>query len=93
MRSVYHLTLRQLSGRWRLAIMALLASLPVIITMLMLADEQAASLAEFEVGILGAMLAGSITPLVVLAIAGAAFGNELEDRTSCRLTISKTRAT
>ena len=88
MRSVYELTLRQLSGRWRLAIMALLTSLPVIITMLMLADEQAASLAEFEVGILGAMLAGSITPLVVLAIAGAAFGNELEDRTLANLTLS-----
>ena len=31
MGSVYRLTLRQLSGKWRLSIMAVLASLPVII--------------------------------------------------------------
>jgi ABC-2 type transport system permease protein len=34
------------------------------------------------------MLAGSIIPLVVLAIAAAAFGNEVEDRTLANLTIS-----
>jgi ABC-type transport system involved in multi-copper enzyme maturation permease subunit len=34
------------------------------------------------------MLAGSIAPLVVLAIAGAAFGNEVEDRTLANLTLS-----
>jgi ABC-2 type transport system permease protein len=34
------------------------------------------------------MLAGSIGPLVVLAIAGAAFANEVEDRTLANLTLS-----
>jgi ABC-2 type transport system permease protein len=34
------------------------------------------------------MMAGSIAPLVVLAIAAAAFGNEVEDRTLANLTIS-----
>jgi hypothetical protein len=34
------------------------------------------------------MLAGSITPLVVLAIAAAALGNEVEDRTLANLTLS-----
>jgi len=43
---------------------------------------------DFEKAILGAMLAGSIAPLVVLAIAAAAFGNEVEDRTLANLTIS-----
>src|SRR4051794_13368585 len=88
MRSVYLLTLRQLSGRWRLAIMAVLAAMPVIITGLSLADETAGSVTDFEKAILGAMLAGSIAPLVVLAIAAAAFGNEVEDRTLANLTIS-----
>lgn len=88
MMEVYRLTLRQLSGKWRLIIMTLLALLPVIIAALMLADDDTASVWEFEQAILSAMLAGSIAPLVVLAIAAAAFGNELEDRTLANLTLS-----
>lgn len=85
---VYRLTLRQLSGKWRLGIMTVLASLPVIIAVLMLRSDDAPSVTEFESAILSAMLAGSIAPLVVLAIAAAAMGNELEDRTLANLTLS-----
>lgn len=88
MRAVYLLTLRQLSGRWRLAILTVLASLPVIIATLMLRSSSGPSVREFETAILSAMLAGSIAPLVVLAIAAAAFGNELEDRTLANLTLA-----
>lgn len=88
MLSVYRLTLRQLSGRWRLAIMTVLAAMPVIIATLMLRDSHAPTVQDFETAILSAMLAGSIAPLVVLAIAAAAFGNEVEDRTLANLTIS-----
>ena len=88
MSSVYRLTLRQLSGRWRLLIMAVLAAMPVIIVLLMLRSSGAPSVAEFEVGVLSAMLAGSIAPLVVLAIAAAAFANEVEDRTLANLTLA-----
>ena len=88
MGSVYRLTLRQLSGRWRLLIMTVLAAMPVIIAVLMLMDSDAPSVIEFETAILSAMLAGSIAPLVVLAIAAAALGNELEDRTLANLTLS-----
>jgi ABC-2 type transport system permease protein len=88
MGSVYRLTLRQLSGRWRLSIMTVLAAMPVIIATLMLRSKQAPSVVEFETAILSAMLAGSIAPLVVLAIAGAALGNEVEDRTLANLTLS-----
>jgi ABC-type transport system involved in multi-copper enzyme maturation permease subunit len=88
MLSVYRLTLRQLSGRWRLGIMAVLAAMPVVITVISLRDSSAGSVEEFEKAILGAMLAGSIAPLIVLAIAAAAFGNEVEDRTLANLTIS-----
>ena len=69
MQSVYLLTLRQLSGRWRLVIMTVLASMPVIIAVLMLRSDNAPTVREFETAILSAMLAGSIAPLVVLAIA------------------------
>ena len=88
MSAVYHLTLRQLAGRWRLLIMAALALMPVIIALLMLNDDHAPSVREFEAAILSAMLAGSIAPLVVLAIAAPAFANEIEDRTLANLTLS-----
>jgi ABC-2 type transport system permease protein len=68
--------------------MTVLAALPVIIATVMLNDPNAPTLKEFETAIVGAMLAGSITPLVVLAIAAAAFGNEVEDRTLANLTLS-----
>src|SRR4051812_49707486 len=88
MGSVYRLTLRQLSSKWRLGIMTVLAAMPVVITILILRNETAGSVADFEKAIIGAMLSGSIAPLVVLAIAAAAFGNEVEDRTLANLTIS-----
>ena len=88
MGSVYLLTLRQLSGKWRLLIMTVLAAMPVLITLLMLADDDGASVAQFEVAVLSVMLSGSIAPLVVLAIGGAAFANEVEDRTLANLTLS-----
>lgn len=88
MGSVYSLTLRQLSGRWRLLIMTVLAAMPVVIATLMLASVRTPSVVEFEIAVLSAMLAGSIAPLVVLAIAAPAFANELEDRTLANLTLS-----
>jgi ABC-type transport system involved in multi-copper enzyme maturation permease subunit len=88
MGSVYALTLRQLSGRWRLAIMTVLSILPVVLAMVMLAQRDAPEVREYEMIVFSAMICGSITPLVVLAIAAAAFGNEVEDRTLANLTIS-----
>ncbi len=88
MGSVFWLTLRQASGRMRLLIIAVLASLPVLIALAAVGDTTAMSVEEFEVFALGGMLAGSIIPLVVLAIASSAFGNEVEDRTLANLTLS-----
>jgi ABC-2 type transport system permease protein len=88
MLAVYQLTLRQLSGRWRLSIMTVLAAMPVIIAVLTLRSREAPSVNDFETAILSAILAGSIAPLVVLAIAASAFANETEDRTLANLTLS-----
>ena len=88
MGSVYLLTLRQLTGKWRLLIMTVLASLPVFVAMLTMRSDRAPSVGEFEMIVLSAMLAGSIAPLVVLAIAAPAFANEIEDRTLANLTLS-----
>ena len=68
--------------------MTVLASLPVIIAIIMVTSQKAPSVEDFETGILGAMLSGSIAPLVVLAIAAAAFSNEVEDRTLANLILS-----
>jgi ABC-type transport system involved in multi-copper enzyme maturation permease subunit len=88
MGAVYLLTLRQLAGRWRLAIMTLLAAMPVFITVVMLDSPSAPQARDFETAVLGTILAGAITPLVVLAIAAAAFANEIEDKTLANLTLS-----
>lgn len=88
MSPIYLLTLRQLSGRWRLLIMTVLAAMPVLITVLVLRYPDAPSVADFESTVLSTMLAGSIAPLVVLAIAAVAFGNEVEDRTLANLTLA-----
>ena len=88
MGSVYLLTLRQLSGRWRLLIMTALAAFPVLMAIITLRDDDGPTVAEFEQVVFSSMLAGSILPLVVLAIAGAAFANEIEDRTIANLTLA-----
>lgn len=88
MGSVYTLTLRQLVGRWRLLIMTVLAAMPVLVTALILGSGHSPSVAEFEQVVLNGILAGSITPLVVLAIATAAFADEIEDRTLANLTLA-----
>lgn len=88
MTDVYRLALRQLAGRWRLLILAVLAALPVLVAAVMLRSAEAPSVADFEQTVLGAMLAGSILPLVTLAIAAPAFGNEVEDRTLANLVLT-----
>jgi ABC-type transport system involved in multi-copper enzyme maturation permease subunit len=88
MSAVYLLTLRQLTGKWRLGVMAVLALLPIGMALMALRSSSAPSVGEFEAIVLSGMLAGTIGPLIVLAIAGAAFSNELEDRTLANLTLS-----
>jgi len=91
---VYTLSLRQLSGKWRLLIMTVLAGMPVFMATvwrLQVSPESrllADSIEEFDQIVFSGLLAGSIAPLVVLAIASAAFANEIEDRTLANLTLS-----
>lgn len=85
---IFVLTLRQLSSKWRLSIMTLLALLPVIIAVLMVSFDDAPTVREFEGAVLSGILAGAISPLVVLAIASAAFANEIEDSTLANLTLA-----
>ena len=88
MLSIYRLTLRQLSSRSRLVILTVLAVMPVVTAVMMIKESGTLSVYEFELGVLSTGLIGTIVPLVVLAIASAAFGNELEDRTLANLTLT-----
>jgi len=88
MGSVFSLTVRQLTGRWRLIIMTVLALLPVVFTLLVLRSGEAPFVTEFETVVLSTMLAGSIAPLIAVSIASPAFANEIEDRTLANLTLS-----
>jgi ABC-2 type transport system permease protein len=88
MSEVYLLTLRQMAGKWRLSAMTVLAAMPVLVTWLTLRSDSAPGVREFEQVALSALLAGSILPLVVLAIAASAFANELEDRTLANLALA-----
>jgi ABC-2 type transport system permease protein len=87
MLAVYLLTLRQIMGRWRILIMTVLATLPILITWVGVATGEL-SASAFEDNVVGGFLAGSIIPLVVLAIATATFANEVEDRTLANLTLA-----
>ena len=87
MNAVYRLTLRQLAGRWRFIIMAILAALPVFITFMGM-DDTSPTVAAFEKTVIGGLLAGTIAPLIVLAIGTVAFGNEVEDKTLANLMLS-----
>ena len=88
MNAIYRLTIRQLSGRWRLVVLSVLAAMPVVIAALMLSLNESPSVREFESAILSAMFAGAIIPLMLLALAGVAFSNEVEDRTLANIVLS-----
>ena len=88
MRTIYLITLRQLAGRWRLLIVSAVAVVPVLITLLILSASHAPSVADYENNVLGGLLAGAVAPLVVLTLAGAALGNEIEDGTLLNLVLA-----
>lgn len=88
MNPVFFLTVRQLAGKWRLSLMTILALLPVMFTALVVNSTGTPRVGEFEIIVLSTMLAGSIAPLIIVAIASVAFANEVEDRTLANLTLT-----
>jgi ABC-2 type transport system permease protein len=77
------LSLRQLASRRRLLLIVLLAFLPVSIAVLISAlAEGESDLGQDIINLLiDGMIVGAILPIVTIALATAAFGNELDDRT------------
>ena len=76
-------SLRQMAGRRRLALLVILAGLPVGLAALQktfLSDDS--DFADVFINtVIDGMIISAIMPLVVMALSTAAFGNEVEDRT------------
>lgn len=87
MASVFMLSLRQLGGRKRLALLIFLSVLPIALTAIITSAEENADHHDFTNVLLGGMLVAAILPIVIMALATAAFGNELEDRTLSHLVL------
>ncbi|MDA1173762.1 MAG: ABC transporter permease [Chloroflexi bacterium] len=77
------LSLRQVAGRRRIAVIVLLSALPVVLSVILHAKFGADRefLDQFPEGVINNLLLGVIMPIVVMTLATPAFGNEIEDRT------------
>ena len=86
---LFRLSLRQLTGKWRLLLLLLLAALPVglaVLVALTLGEDETSN-EEFVDTLLDALLIGGVMPIVSLVLATALFGNEVEDQTLNYLTL------
>lgn len=88
MSAIYVLTLRQLTGRWRLAILLGLCALPLAVAAAAGSAADAPTPSQFDDLLLDGLLASSVLPLVALAVATAALGNEVSDRTLANLVLT-----
>jgi len=84
--TVYVLTLRQLTGRVRMLILLGLSLIPVLLGLIASAGSDTPSPSDLDDSLVNGLLASAILPVVVLAVATAAFGNEVEDKTLATLT-------
>jgi len=77
------LSLRQLTSKRRLALLVLLAALPVGLAVLvsLTLNEDETSNQNFIDTLLDGLLIAGVMPIISLVLATSAFGNEVEDRT------------
>lgn len=89
MNGIFWLSIHQLTGRWRITLILLLAALPVGLSVIVhfAAKGDASFNSDFTNILLDGMLVAGILPLVTMALATSSFGNELEDKTLSFLTL------
>ena len=83
---IFGLSMRQLSGKWRLAIILLVAATPVGVVLAIRAaggldDNSASDLEDAVRVLLDGMIVAAVLPIVTMTFATASFGNEVEDGT------------
>ena len=81
MGTLFRLSLRQLTGRWRLALIGLIGLLPVGIMALIMVAGDGDHIGQVTSRLVDLLIVAAILPIVMMALATVAFGNELEDRT------------
>ncbi len=87
-RSLYFISIRQLTGRSRLLIMAAVASVPILLSVVAVLNQDELNTAELDDSLLALMLGAAVLPIITLTVATAALGNDLEDRTLSNLTLT-----
>ena len=75
------LSVRQLVGGKRIWVIVLLAAMPVLAALLFRLFADGAEAVEFADGVLAQLVVATGLPLVMLILATASFGNEVDDRT------------
>ena len=83
---IFQLSIRQLTGKWRLAIIVLVAAIPVAVVVALRAaggvdDRSANDLQDAVRVFLDGMIVAAVLPIVTMTFATASFGNEVEDGT------------
>ncbi len=75
------LSVRQLVGGKRIWIIVLLAAMPVLAALLYRLLSDGSEATAFADGVLAQLVVATVLPLVMLILATASFGNEIDDRT------------
>lgn len=80
---VFRLSIRQITGVRRLLIVLLLASLPVVLTLVirLTSSESGGDNSDYVNGVVNALIVGVVLPIVMISFSTSVFGNDLEDRT------------
>jgi ABC-2 type transport system permease protein len=83
MKPILLLTVRQLSSRWRLLLLVVLAALPIAVTLFFnaVAGDEPDYREGFVNIVLDGMIFAAILPIVMMVLSTVAFGHEVEDRT------------
>jgi ABC-2 type transport system permease protein len=87
-RAIYLLSVRQLAGKWRLLILLTLCGLPFLVAVAAGSASDAPVPSHVDDVLMNGLLASAILPIVALAVATAAFGDELSDKTLANLTLT-----
>jgi ABC-2 type transport system permease protein len=86
--AIYVLSVRQLAGRWRLLILLALCAAPLAVAGAAGSADPPPAPSHIDDVLLDGLWASAVLPIVALAVATAAFGNELSDRTLANLTLT-----
>ncbi len=88
MTAIYLLSIRQLTGRWRLLLLLLLCAIPLVVAVAAGSAADKPTPSHLDDVLLNGLLTSAILPIVVLAVATAAFGDEVSDKTLANLTLT-----